>query len=54
MNVPNEFQDKFDKMMVVGQLTKECLLRLQQFIKPGISTQDIDTFVRVFAKHHDL
>ena len=54
MNVPSEFQDKFDKMMVVGQLTKECLVRLQRFIEPGISTRDIDTFVRVFAKHHDL
>ena len=53
-DVASHYQDKFRRMQAVGALTAECLTWLAYAIAPGISTLDIDAFVREFAEANGL
>lgn len=46
-------QDGFAGMRKAGQLTATCLDLLTRFVRPGITTQDIDDFVLQFALAND-
>lgn len=46
--------EKFKLMREVGNLTSLCLDELKGFIKPGISTEDINQFVFSFQNKHNL
>lgn len=48
------YQEKFEKMRVVGKLTAQCLKELQSVIKPGITTEDINQFVLRYQQNHNL
>jgi methionyl aminopeptidase len=41
-------------MREIGKLTSQCLDELKFFIKPGISTGNIDQFVKNFGEDNDL
>lgn len=46
------YEKKFEKMRVVGKLAAQCLDELKPEV--GMSTHDIDAYVRKFAFDHDL
>ncbi len=46
-------QDGFAGMRKAGQLTANCLDRLADIVKPGITTQQIDDFVLQYALAND-
>ena len=45
-------EDGFAGMRKAGRLTAECLDRLTDMVKPGVTTQEIDDFVLQFATRH--
>lgn len=47
-------EEEVELMRTAGKVTAEILERLEQFIKPGISTMDIDEFVEEFIRKHDM
>lgn len=47
-------QAAFEAMAYVGALTAACLDDLVDFVRPGITTEEIDVFVREFAQRHTL
>lgn len=46
--------EAFEKMHIIGQLTATCLDDLADFIKPGITTKQIDNFVYNFAQKNNI
>lgn len=42
-----------EQMRVVGRLAAQLLLEIEEFIKPGISTEDINSFGETYAKKHN-
>ena len=46
-------QDGFAGMRKAGQLTAHCLDLLTDFVKPGVTTQQIDDFVLQFARANE-
>jgi len=52
-NIKYYGSEGFEGMRVAGQLTAECLDRLSELVKPGVTTQEIDDFVFQFAVDHD-
>src|ERR1700722_7324730 len=44
------YADKFVKMREVGKYTTECLDRLTDFIQPGITSNDVNRFVKEFGE----
>jgi len=49
-----ETANNFDMMGHVGSLTSICLNEISRIVKPGISTLQIDRFVRDYANDHGL
>lgn len=49
-----EYQNTFDGMRSIGTHAKLCLDHLAIIIKPGISTYDIDEFVKAYAEGFGL
>ena len=41
---------KFTKMREVGKYTTECLDRLTEFIQPGVTSNDVNKFVKEFGE----
>lgn len=50
----DKFTHKYEQMRHVGKLTSDCFDYLFLYIRPGISTQDIDDYVASFAKAKNL
>ncbi len=46
----NDFSEKFEKMRIAGKLASKTLDVLTDFIKPGISTDEIDKLSYEFIK----
>ncbi len=46
-------QSDFEGMRRASQVTAECLDRLADIVKPGVTTQEIDDFVAAFGREHD-
>lgn len=46
--------EDFKALKIVGRLSAYCLDELERFIKPDVTTEDIDKFVERFAKTYDL
>lgn len=44
----------FEAMHAVGQVTAQCLDALVDLIGPGISTEEINSFVEYFAREHQV
>ena len=53
-DVAIHYRDKFERMQAVGALTAQCLNVLEATIQPGMTTLDIDAYVREFAEEHNL
>ena len=49
-----DYQLKFQRMREVGALTTRCLNLLDQFIEPGITTEDINFLVQEFQTENEL
>ena len=45
-------KDGFEGMRRAGQLTAECLDRIAEMVKPGVTTQELDDFVFQFGIDH--
>lgn len=54
MNIPIHTQEDFVKMRIIGKLTSNLLDEIETFIKPGISTLDIDKFAANFIDKYHL
>jgi len=48
--MPKDFSEKFEKMRIAGKLASKTLDMLTDFIKPGISTDEIDKLSYEFIK----
>jgi methionyl aminopeptidase len=53
-DVPYQYQNKFQEMSVCGRYVAECLRRLEWIIVPGITTKEIEDYVKLYADNHDL
>jgi methionyl aminopeptidase len=51
-NIKHYGADGFAGMRKAGRLTAECLDRLHDMVRPGVTTQEIDDFVLKFAIDH--
>ena len=49
-----DYKLKFQKMREVGAIVTKCLDELEFFIKPGISTEDINQWVYRFQQEHKV
>lgn len=49
-----DYTVKFEKMRIVGKWTTVCLNDLEHFIEPGISTEQINMFVKSFGEQYGL
>ena len=45
---------EIDIMRTAGKVTAEILEKLESFIKPGVSTMDIDRFVEEFIRKKEM
>lgn len=54
MNIPIHNKKDFEKMRTIGKYTNELLNEIECFIKPNISTQEIDDFAAKFIKKNNL
>lgn len=48
------YVEKYEKMREVGKWTTQCLDELTDFIKPGITSNQVDNFVKEFGEKHNL
>lgn len=53
-DVPSHYQNKFQQMSICGRYVAECLRRLEWVIVPGITTKEIEDYVKLYAYNHDL
>ncbi len=44
----------FIELRIVGKFTSDCLFKLSEVIKPGITTDSIDQYVETYAKSNGL
>lgn len=54
MNIPIHTKEEFEKMRVIGKYTCNLLNEIENIIKPGISTYDIDKYSAEYIEKHSL
>jgi len=53
MTIKIKTPEQIDGIRVAAQIAADCLVALNDFIVPGITTQDIDDFAHAFIKDRD-